>query len=88
MNVFTFHTDPGHGWLEVPMSLLRDLGIADKISSYSYMRGDSAYLEEDCDAGLFVRAFLKRFGSRPDHTEAYTHNAPMRSYRRYSAPQQ
>ena len=88
MNVFTFHTDPGHGWLEVPMSLLRDLGIADKVSSYSYMRGDSAYLEEDCDAGLFVQAFLERFGSRPLIDSTYTHNAPMRSFRSYSAPQQ
>ena len=30
------------------------LGIADKISGCSYMRGEYAYLEEDCDATLFM----------------------------------
>lgn len=54
---FTFHTDPGHGWLEVPMSTIFALGIQNKISSYSYRRGDTAYLEEDCDASLFLEAW-------------------------------
>ena len=50
-----FFSDDGHGWLEVPTMHLRALGIANDISQYSYRKGDNAYLEEDCDASLFLR---------------------------------
>jgi hypothetical protein len=55
---FNFHADPGHGWLEVPAALVRELGIAAQISAYSYISQDgrTAYLEEDCDAYKFVQA--------------------------------
>ena len=53
---YTFHSDPGHGWLEVPKSELVRLGVADKISTYSYQNGGMVYLEEDCDAGVFIEA--------------------------------
>jgi hypothetical protein len=46
---FKFHTDPGHGWVEVPHTLIKKLNIGDRISGYSYMTDDAAYLEEDCD---------------------------------------
>jgi hypothetical protein len=32
METFTYYTDPGHGWVEVPRALLHELGIADKIT--------------------------------------------------------
>ncbi len=52
---YRFITDPGHGWLEVPMAELVELEIAHKISKHSYMSRDGkmAYLEEDCDAPRF-----------------------------------
>lgn len=56
MKTFDFISDPGHAWLKVPHALLAELGIADQITSYSYSRGDFAYLEEDCDASRFVAA--------------------------------
>ena len=59
MDTFTHYTDPGHGWVEVPRSLLHELGIADKITSYSYQRGEDVFLEEDCDLGTFYRAMEK-----------------------------
>jgi hypothetical protein len=37
---FDYIMDPGHGWLKVPKALLAQLGIADKISPYSYQRGE------------------------------------------------
>ncbi len=52
----TFHTDPSHGWLEVPVRDLTTLGVADDISSSSYQYETSAYLEEDVDAGVYLRA--------------------------------
>ena len=57
---FIFHADPGHAWLEVPIKTLQEYGIADKISNYSYMSGNLAYLEEDCDAHLFLQEVEQR----------------------------
>ncbi len=49
---YNFYEDPGHGWLKVHKKELT--GIEDKISAWSYMRGEYVYLEEDCDATLFI----------------------------------
>ena len=46
---FDFYSDSSHGWAKVPKSLLKELGIEKSVSSYSYMRDDYAYLEEDCE---------------------------------------
>lgn len=50
-----FYEDPGHAWARIAKSKLEKLGIADQISHYSYMRGEYAYLEEDCDLGLLFK---------------------------------
>lgn len=52
----TFYKDPGHGWLKVAKKDLVTLGIQDKISGFSYMRGEFAYLEEDSDLSIFLDA--------------------------------
>lgn len=57
------YTDPGHGWLKVNKSILKALNIADKISTYSYMRNKDAYLEQDSDADLLLEG-LKSAGVR------------------------
>lgn len=53
---FNFYEDPGHGWLEVDFQELEELHIIQKISGYSYInpKNAKAYLEEDCDASLFI----------------------------------
>ncbi len=51
--------DPGHGWIAADLQGLRALGIADKVSRYSYCDGDLVWLEEDCDAPLFINALRK-----------------------------
>jgi hypothetical protein len=53
---YPFFTDPGHGWLRVPRKRLETLRIAHKITSYSYQNNAFVYLEEDCDAPLFLHA--------------------------------
>lgn len=52
---YTFHSDPGHGWLEIPKSDLAALGPI-PISSSSYEDEHNVYLEEDADASRFLRA--------------------------------
>jgi hypothetical protein len=77
------YTDPGHGWVKVRKSLLKKLGIADKITPCSYMRGDYAYLEEDCDASIFVEA-MKRAG-KPYEFKVYTTRDRASRIRNYAS---
>lgn len=52
--------DGGHGWFKVSIKQLIKLGIADRISSYSYWKGDYAYLEEDCDASTYFETLKEK----------------------------
>ena len=60
----TFISDPGHGWLCVPLNVIAALGIEGDISSCSFIdtgtdprrSGQFAYLEEDCDCAVFTQA--------------------------------
>lgn len=49
-----FMSDPGHGWLRVDAKELFNSDLLDSISAYSYWFGPHVYLEEDCDAGLWL----------------------------------
>jgi len=81
---FVAYCDPGHGWAKVPRTLLEKLGIADKISSCSYERGDSVYLEEDCDAETFCIA-MERNNIPYQITSKHTNKqSKIRSYYCYS----
>ena len=81
---YTYHTDPGHGWLEVGVDELILLGIGEKISSYSYINGGKAYLEEDCDMELFMNAMeAKGVNVKLAHINEPTKDSVIRSYRRF-----
>ena len=58
---FIYHQDPGHGWLQVPVRYLDDLGIVRKITVFSYLNGSTVYLEEDCDMPTFIEAWKVRY---------------------------
>ena len=80
---YQYHTDAGHGWLHVKRSDLIALGIADKISGYSYQYLDDVYLEEDCDASLYLQA-LKTHSIQPLITEVNDGDTSrIRSFRSY-----
>ena len=53
---FDYVTDSSHGWLKVPMAELERLNIVDDISTFSYVKNDMAYLEEDQDMAVFLTA--------------------------------
>lgn len=75
-----FYTDPGHGWCAVKRVDLIALGIEGQVSPYSYERGGTVYLEEDCDASLYFAA-LKARGIVPAYIEKHTDRRhPIRSY--------
>lgn len=89
---YTFTSDPGHGWLVVPVKDIAKLNIAQDISGFSYLspRGGKAYLEEDGDAPRFVEAYAKHYGLDENalwKTISVTNNmdrqATCRSYDRF-----
>ena len=65
MKTYIWAVDSGHEWLAVKKQELEDLGIANDISSYSYMKGGTAYLEGDCDAARFIDAYKQKHGVEP-----------------------
>lgn len=75
-----FYSDPGHGWGAVKRKVLVDLGIADKITPFSYQKGSTVYLEEDCDLSTLVTALATK-GTTIKYIEKHTNNrSPIRSY--------
>ena len=65
---------------------LEALGIADKISHYSYQRGATVYLEEDCDVTAFcvAKGWTNRDAYSANVVEGkYQDRSPIRSYDSY-----
>lgn len=87
LGTYEYHTDPGHGWLKVPMKEIEELGL--KISEFSYQDGDFGYLEEDLDAGTFMRAYKEKYGTDPEHTTHHSDNwSHIREMRRFPKPKE
>ena len=78
--------DPGHAWARFPKARLAKLGIADKISPYSYQYNGNAFLEQDCDLTTLVNA-LKGVGYTDiKFDESHTNkSSKIRSYSTYCA---
>jgi hypothetical protein len=75
--------DSGHAWARFPKSRLVKLGIADKISAYSYQNGSNAFLEEDCDLSTLITA-LKAQDYEIKFDESFTNkSSKIRGYRSY-----
>jgi hypothetical protein len=76
-----FYDDPSHGWYAVKRSILANMGLLGAITSFSYQRGATVYLEEDCDASAFF-ARAKAQGLTVEVKEGATTNnsSPIRSY--------
>jgi len=84
---YLFITDPGHGWLAVPSTTIRKLGIAQDITSYSYVSdsGKTVYCEEDCDAPIVVETLRARGIELRARTVNNAHNySSIRDMRSYS----
>lgn len=83
MPKFRYYQDPGHGWVAVKRDLLKQLGIEDRITPYSFQRGQTVYLEEDCDMATFHHA-AKAAGIELNYFPVHTNkNSPIRSYDRF-----
>lgn len=92
--VFTYLQDQGHGWLSVPIKyLLAACSDAElqQISCFSYYKGKSVYLEEDCDMQIFVNSWRqptlntwRNNGASLEfkHKQNYTEKSPVRNFAR------
>lgn len=81
------HSDPGHAWYEAPRAELDRLGLTSKISAYSYASHDkqTVYLEEDCDAPLYLQALNdegRKFRLCDMHVD---HDSALRTLPRFRA---
>lgn len=79
---YKFYSDGRHGWVAVKRSELVELNILDKISGFSYQKGKTIYLEEDCDATIFINA-LKEKDITYTFNESYRHSSPIRNYEHF-----
>lgn len=84
---YLFVSDPGHGWLAVPSTTIRKLGLAQEITPYSYVSdtGKTVYCEEDLDAGTVVKA-LRAQGVevKPREVNCAHNESSIRRMRHYS----
>jgi hypothetical protein len=79
------YADPGHAWVKIKRETLISLNIEDKISRFSYQRGDYCYLEEDCDVTILVEA-LKAKGIEYQFSSKHTDKrSKIRSYYPYQS---
>jgi len=84
--IYDFYSDPGHGWLKVSKEELKELGITREITLFSHQRGDAVYLEEDCDAYLFLKTKEEKQGIKIKFREHYADKtSKIRNYDRYIA---
>lgn len=84
---FIFHTDCGHGWLQVPIKDLVELELLREISRCSYCDEESVYLEEDRDAPIFINKFMEKnkdwkIDSGIEYID-HGDRAPCRNYNHY-----
>lgn len=85
-HVFDFFTDPGHGWLFVPWTVVEVLGINTKeFSTYSYVDQNGVYLEEDCDLPKFEEIFLAKTDERIVFNEVIDWTGSVRAKRRLNS---
>ena len=80
----TYFNDGGHGWYSVKRSKLESMGVLSKVSGFSYQKGDSVYLEEDCDAGLFFNNLSEEEKQSIKIINSYRERSPIRHYERFT----
>ena len=86
VKTYRLFEDSGHAWLKVDAGTILGLGIANKISTSSYISdtGMFAYLEEDRDLGVFDKA-AKIAKHNFKTTTTFTDNqSTIRSLRSYN----
>lgn len=80
--IFKHYSDPGHGWVAMKRKLIESLGLMNKITHFSYWKGDTVYLEEDLDAPTVLDALTKSGIQWKTVTISHDRKSPIRFYER------
>lgn len=83
-NTFKCYNYKDHSFLAVKLQTLFALNLQDQISSHSYMKGKTAYLEEDLDAGIFIKKWKEVYGEIHFDEKHTDKSSPIRSYDYFS----
>ena len=87
MKSFDWHYDNAHEWLEVDLNYLMIMGVANRISRFSYYSKEEnkAYLEGDMDAGILYKAMGDQWNNDgASHIDRGRHNwNPIRNMKRF-----
>jgi len=75
-----FISDPGHGWLRVPFEDVLASPALPHISEFSFIDNDErwAYLEEDCDATVYLESL--EFQPPIEYRNVERFNRPRRRF--------
>lgn len=84
MQKLIFHFDTNHGWLTVKRDIIKALGLANEISSSSYQKGETVYLEEDRDAPMVLDALDSQGISYTTSFRGVNCDSRIRGYESYS----
>lgn len=79
------YSDPSHSFAKVKRRVLKQLGLEDKISSYSYQLRDNVYLEEDYDLMIVYKALSDRDYKVKFVEKSTDKQSRIRNYERFSA---
>lgn len=85
MLVFKHYSDDSHGWIAVKKKLIDDLNLSKKITVFSFQKGKTVYLEEDCDASVFLDELKKRDMNCQIISIHHKNKSPIRGYERYAS---
>ena len=80
MKELYFHSDPGHAWLAVPRKDIEAQGLLSEVSCFSYEHDGIVYLEEDCDAPLYMNTLPE---DSVKFIEVFKEHSPIRHYPRF-----
>lgn len=78
---FKKFNDPGHGWLQVTKAQLVEAHVTGLITAYSRVDDTHVYLEEDCDAPLFLESIEYPYVIQEIHSNEVSPIRSKRSYR-------
>lgn len=79
-----FYSDPSHGWAAVERDTLIKLNILHRVSGYSYQKGHTVYLEEDCDLATLAQVLAQQNDTLELERHHTDYRSPIRNYARFS----
>ncbi len=80
--IIEVYADPSHSFAKVSIKNLIKYKVIDKISKYSYVRKDFAYLEEDRDLTIYLMALKENC---VDYSLRYHYTNRQSKIRNYSS---